>query len=88
MLKVDMSPKQARAVVTLLQGVLSSAEKVPSYDALEELVLACRALRMAEELPKGVSAPPLMQGMGVAERGVKLSAFPVSGAAEPQKRPN
>lgn len=53
-----MSPKQARVVVALIKGSLSTAEKILGYDALEELVLACRALRMAEELPEGVSAPP------------------------------
>ena len=76
MLKVDMSPRQARAVVALIQGSFSTAEKMPSYDALEELVLACRALRMAEELPKGVSAPP---DAGDGRRGEGRETLCVSG---------
>lgn len=57
MLKVDMTAKQAVAVVTLLQQALTSLDEMPSYETLEALVLACRALREAEELPEASDTP-------------------------------
>lgn len=58
MLRVDMTAQQARAAATLLQQALTSLEEVPSYDTLEALVLACRALRHAAEEPEIAERPP------------------------------
>lgn len=57
MLRVDMTARQATAAVALLQQALLSMEEMPSYETLEALVLACRALREAEELPEASDTP-------------------------------
>lgn len=57
MLRVDMTARQAAAAVALLQQALLSMEEMPSYETLEALVLACRALREAEELPEASDTP-------------------------------
>lgn len=58
MLRVDITAQQARAAAALLQQALASLEEVPSYDTLEALVLACRALRNAAEGPEVAERPP------------------------------
>lgn len=57
MLRVDMTAQQARAAAALLQQALASLEEVPSYDTLEALVLACRALRHAADEPEAAAKP-------------------------------
>lgn len=57
MLRVDMTLKQAQAAVALLQQALTSLDELPSYDTLEALVLACRALRNAVEEPDAAQRP-------------------------------
>lgn len=58
MLRVDITAQQARAAAALLQQALGSLEELPSYDTLEALVLACRALRNAAESPEAADPPP------------------------------
>lgn len=57
MLRVNMTARQGEAAVALLQQALLSMEEMPSYETLEALVLACRALREAEELPEVSDTP-------------------------------
>lgn len=57
MLRVDMTAQQARAAATLLREALGALEEMPSYDTLETLVLAVRALQQAAEAPEEAARP-------------------------------
>lgn len=89
-----MTAQQARAAAALLQQALASLEEVPSYDTLEALVLACRALRHAADEPEAAAKPAAPKKARAAaprepeaaDEGGVTTPSPVSAAAQLKRR--
>lgn len=58
MTRVDLTKAQCAELANYLRGVLNNGMGAGSFDKIEMLVLARRALAAAEELPE-VSVPPI-----------------------------
>lgn len=56
--RVDLTKAQCAELANYLRGILNNGMGAGSFDKIEMLVLARRALAAAEELPK-VSVPPI-----------------------------
>lgn len=58
MTRVDLTRAQCAELANYLRGILNNGMGAGSFDKIEVLVLARRALAAAEELPE-VSVPPI-----------------------------
>lgn len=58
MTKVDLTRAQCAELANYLQGILNNGMGAGSFDKIEMLVLARRALAAAEDLPEA-SVPPI-----------------------------
>lgn len=58
MTRVDLTKAQCTELANYLRGILNNGMGSGSFDKIEMLVLARRALATAEELPE-VSVPPI-----------------------------
>ena len=79
MTRVDLTKAQCAELANYLRGVLNNGMGAGSFDKIEMLVLARRALAAAEELPE-VSVPPIPPPE--AAKPAPPSTIPRSGAAE------
>lgn len=79
MTRVDLTKAQCAELANYLRGVLNSGMGACSFDKIEMLVLARRALAAAEELPEA-SAPPMPPPE--TAKPAPPSTVPRSGAAE------
>ena len=79
MTRVDLTKAQCAELANYLRGVLNNGMGAGSFDKIEMLVLARRALAAAEELPE-VSVPPIPPPE--AANPAPPSTIPRSGAAE------
>lgn len=79
MTRVDLTRAQCAELANYLRGVLNNGMGAGSFDKIEMLVLARRALAAAEELPEA-SAPPMPPPE--TAKPAPPSTVPRSGAAE------
>ena len=79
MTRVDLTKAQCAELANYLRGILNKGMGVGSFDKIEMLVLARRALAAAEELPE-VSVPPIPPPEPV--KSAAPSTISRSGAAE------
>ena len=79
MTRVDLTKAQCAELANYLRGILNSGMGAGSFDKIEMLVLARRALAAAEELPE-VSVPPIPPPEPA--KPAPPSTIPRSGAAE------
>nr|UVX90149.1 MAG: hypothetical protein [Bacteriophage sp.] len=79
MTRVDLTKAQCAELANYLRGILNNGMGAGSFDKIEMLVLARRALAAAEELPE-VSVPLIPPPEPV--KSAAPSAAPRSGAAE------
>ena len=79
MTRVDLTKAQCAELANYLRGVLNNGMGAGSFDKIEMLVLARRALAAAEELPEA-SAPPMPPPE--TAKSAPPSTVPRSGAAE------
>lgn len=61
MTRVDLTKAQCAELANYLRGVLNNGMGAGSFDKIEMLVLARRALAAAEELPRRPLLPPAPQ---------------------------
>jgi hypothetical protein len=78
--RVDLTKAQCAELANYLRGILNNGMGAGSFDKIEMLVLARRALAAAEELPEA-SAPPMPPPPETA-KPAPPSTVPRSGAAE------
>lgn len=79
MTRVDLTRAQCAELANYLRGILNNGMGAGSFDKIEMLVLARRALAAAEELPE-VSVPPIPPPEPA--KPAPPSTIPRSGAAE------
>lgn len=84
MTRVDLTKAQCAELANYLRGILNNGMGAGSFDKLEMLVLARRALAAAEELPEEPAppVPPPKAPRRPRSDGDEASASPVSEAAQ------